>query len=300
MDSAYALLKKEFGLRDKHIIIIQKLNDKKLSAYELCKETSIPQGRIYEYINELVSAGIIEKHGRKPAVYAISDLKKNLLWFTKHRIDGLIHSQSDMMSALHHGRQETVELIDSSMKFTHIHMRMIAESKIFRGISVHRSFPYVLYPESVEDFLEVRKIITHARPTITHNTPELVLMVYRCYMDALKSGCRCELLFERESFDFHIKLLKRWLQPKRFNAIIGSIIGKLTKYNIRVGVIDEYSPMEIECNEKNVCMIINYVGVTNGILITSKDAVNFVGQMFDAKANRSKDVLPLLKKALLG
>ncbi len=295
MKPLYSILKNQFGLKDKHITIIRKLDKKMLNAFEICKETSVPQGRIYEYLNELVDLGLIDKQGKKPARYTIANVKENLLWFTKQKIDGLIRSQSQLMDVFKEEQSGAVELIENSSKYTRTHMKILAESKTLRIMAVHRSFPYILYPENMNDFVEIRKIITHARPTITYNSPETVLLIYRSYMDAIRSGKRIEVIFEKESFDFHISLLRRWLTKSKFRSIINGMIEKLKSNNLRVCVIDEYSPMEVDFSEKQVCLSLNYVGVTNGIIISSRDAVSFMSQVFDEKVNRSQDVISLLE-----
>ncbi len=296
MDVLFSTLENEFGLKDQHVLLIKVLDGQKFNAREICKRTAVPKGRVYGYLNELVAMGLVEKLEGSPILYTVSDLKKNIVLFMKQRIDVLVTSQSKVTSLLGQEQSSSVELIDSSLKFTQAHLKMLEEAKSFRYISVHHSFPYILYPDDEKDFLRIRRIIANARPTITH--PEFALLVHRSYHNSLKSGKMITSIFEKASFDYHLSLLSKWLEKKELAQVIEGIINKLKLYAVKVYVLDEYSPLQIDTNERRVCLSLNYVGVTNGIIITSKEAVNFINKVFDEKINRAQDVLPLLESML--
>jgi predicted transcriptional regulator len=298
MEDVYSILRKEFGLKEKHIIIMKALEGRRLRADKLCKATDIPQGRIYEYLNDLVEFGVVEKEGKKPATYTISDIKKNMVWFTKQRIDSMLHAQAEIMDTLKQQKRDAVEFVDGAYKFTQTHMHMLGESKKFKYMSVHGSFPYVFYPSGVNDFIKVREIVSHSRRTMLHSGSGTALLIYRAYMDALKAGKSISVLCEKEAFDFHMALFRKWLGRQRFRKVIQDVIKNFENLNVEAHVIDEYNPMQIDVNERQVCLSINYIGITNGILISSKQAVNFMNQVFDERVNRAKNVIQLLKKEL--
>jgi len=54
-------LKQNFHLKESHIIIIQSLKEKDLTADEVCSITTIPKGKIYDLLNELMHVNLIKK-----------------------------------------------------------------------------------------------------------------------------------------------------------------------------------------------------------------------------------------------
>lgn len=295
MKEVYDILKNDFGLTDKEISIIKVLESKPMNAIMICNKTNIPQGRIYDSLNRLIKECIIERSQKKPYIYEIKDFRENLIWFTKKNIDNKIKAQSYLMDQLKKEKGQNIEFIESVPMYTQNHLRMICESQLFKTISIHNSFPYILYPENFKDFMEMRKIVTGSRTTITQANPEIILLIYNSYMDALKSKKNIEVIFEKETFDNHLKLFKKSLSKSKYLEFMESILHKFETYNISVNIIDEYCPMQLDINEKMLCLTINYLGSTSGIVFNNKNVSNFFDKVFQDKLNRSKSVLPLIK-----
>ncbi|MBI2147175.1 ArsR family transcriptional regulator [Candidatus Woesearchaeota archaeon] len=298
METLYSQLKANFGLKDKHVLIMKALYQHELRAEDICKATHIPQGRIYDYLNFLVENGLVERSHKKPFLYSIKDLRKSVIWFTKQKIDGMVQSQDEIIGRFKDEAQSSFSLITDSAVFTKTHCDLITKSKIFRVLAIHRSFPYMLYPENLQDFVAVRKLITSSRPTITTNNSESILLVYRCYMDAFHKGKKMTCIMERETFDKHLKLFEQYFPPDKLAAILQDIVTKLKKYGAEVFVIDEYSAMQTDFNEKEVCLCVNYSGITNGFHTRSKELASFFNRVFMEKMKRADPVLPLLEKKL--
>ncbi|MBI4152979.1 ArsR family transcriptional regulator [Candidatus Woesearchaeota archaeon] len=295
MDGIYASLQKEFGLKEKHILIVKELEDKELSAEDICRRAGIPVGRIYEYLNFLVEQGIVKRSAQRPFKYSIPDVKRSIVRFTQNRIDDLMRSQSEMMYNLRESAQQ-VSVVHNAMAFTQAHINMVLEGNVYRIMCIQGSFPYLLYPQDFNAFMRIRDIVTRARPTISRAGQDMAHLIYKAYQDALEAGKRLIVIFDRKTFDFHMKLFRDALGQEEFVALLNGLIQKLQAYDTDVYVVDEFNPLQIDVSEKRVSLSLRYVGVTTGIIVEGTEAVQFFTHVFDEKVKKAQDVLPLLKK----
>ena len=289
-------LKENFNLDEKHVLILEILHTNDgFNAKQICEKTQIPLGRIYDYLNYLLKNKLIQRSHKKPFLYSIADLNENVIGFMKKRVDNLVGAQSEIMDMMKKSELGYFERITSTKKFTHVHLSMISETKkAFNSISLHTSFPYMLYPYKRDMFLKLRKSIAGSRPTITFFDPQVALLVYKTYLEAFEKGKEFNLIFEKKSFDFHVKIIKK-LGKSYFNEWKKTVIEQFKKYNIRGFVIDEYLPLQMDVNEKRVNIILRHHSIINGIVIYGRDITELYNQIFMQHKLRAKDVLPLIK-----
>ena len=295
MDNIYRILKRDFGLRDKHVMVLHALEQQEQKAEDLCKVTHIPQGRIYEYLNTLVESGLVSRSHKKPYLYSVPDFKKNVVWFTKQKIDGMVKAQDELLETLKQP-SSNVALINNSAMFSKTHCDIITKARIFRMIGIHHSLPFMLYPEELDEFKALRRVITSSRPTIVQSNGETTLLVYKTYMDAFKKGKSMSGIFEKDTFNRHMQLFERAFEKQQFLAMLDSMIAKIKKYHIDLFVLDEFSAMQIDFNEKEVCLSVNYAGVTSGFHIRSRELASFFNRVFLEKMKRAENVLQLLEE----
>ena len=100
MEKVLNELGKNFDLSGKELIIIEALTDKKQNAAQLSKTTDIPLGRIYEYLNHLITIRIIEKSEKKPFIYFIENLDQNISEFLKFNFEQTVQKQNRIFKYL--------------------------------------------------------------------------------------------------------------------------------------------------------------------------------------------------------
>ncbi len=295
METVYTKLQETFGLNDKHILILKALKHDGLGAKKICEKTKIPQGRIYEYLNHLIDNKLVEKTHKKPFTYSVYDLNYNVIGFMKHKMENMLRAQTEVMDLMKGSGLDYVDIVNSSTKFTQMHLAMIAEAKSLKYISLHNSFPYALYPLEQSKFIKMRKAIVDSRPTITSFDGQMALLVFRTYKDALTQGKEIHVVLEKSSFDFHVNIIKG-MGKKFFDYWKDTMIEQSKNYNIKAYVLDEYIPMQIDVNDRRVNISMRHLGVTSGVVIHSKDVVKFYSKIFDQNCKRAEDILPLIKK----
>jgi adenylate cyclase, class 2 len=296
MKSLLYRLGEYFDLNNNHIKILESLLYENLDAKKICDKTKIPQGRIYDYLNYLIKNRLIEKSLKKPHIYSVKNLNETILMFMKTRIDDMISAQSEIMELMEGSEQYYFERIKDSKKFTQTHLSMISETKKrLNYISLHTSFPYTLYPFDKDMFIKLRKAIVDSRPTITAFDLNSAIISFNTYKEFLESGKEMNVIFEKRSFENHINVIKK-LGDAFFNRWKKMILEQFQKYNIRVYVIDEYLPMQIDINEKRVNLSLRHHDLINGISISGQGITELYNTIFEQRLKRSEDVVPLIKR----
>lgn len=292
------ILTQSFGVGDKHLAIVQRLENTALTAEALCKSTGIPHGRIYDYLQFLVDAGLVQKTTKRPYRYSIPDLKKNLVSFTQRSVDNLVQRQSEMMYLLKQDKPPTIAQLPNAMLVTQAHISLLTEAQTFRIICISGSYPYILYPTAFKEFIALRMMVSSVRPTISHAGKDIAPLVHRAYVDALRHGKRILVLFDRKTFDFHMAIFREKLGNEGFARLLNENLKHLEKYNAQAYVMSEISPLQIDINEKKVCVSMRYLGATSGLSMAHDDVVSFYQRFFDQKISTAVDVRELLREEL--
>lgn len=297
MEEIIRHLTKDFGIDENQInIFITLLNHNNINAKEIAKLSNISSGRIYEYINGLVELGLITRSSKRPFVYSIDDINESIIRFTKNKIDSLTKSQSEILEHIDKKEQPFFERINDSSGFTKNHVKMVSEDEgSFKYISLHRSFPYLLYPFDKESFVKLRKAITKDRNTITNSKIGEILLIRQAYIDSCEKKKNIEAVFELKSFLHHVKIIKS-LGSEFFEHWRKSVLQQMRKYNIKVYVLNEFVPFQIDVtlNKVNVCF--RYEEIISGIVIHEKNMVKLYNKVFDQYKQRAQNALPLIKQ----
>lgn len=295
MNKIYKELHDSFGLNEKHIAIIKVLEYEQSDAKSISRLTDIPLGRIYDNLNQLINVGLIQRTKKKPFTYSIRNLNENVIGFMKGKIDSMIASQNKIIDSMKGSGKEDIEIFTSNKEFTKYHLNMISESKVFKYISIHNSFPFILYPFDLNRFIALRKAIVSMRPTITSFDEHVALLVFRTYKKALEDGVKMVVLFEKKSFLAHIDVIKG-LGKAFFNKWKNTILSQLETYGTEVYIIDEYLPMQLDLNERRVNFALRHLGITSGIVFSSKEVCKFYNHYFEQNLKRSENIVEHIKR----
>lgn len=296
-EKIFSQLKEGFGLRNKHIMILRMLKDgDQICAEKICKETGIPQGRIYEYLNCLIKEGLIDKTNHKPAQYYADNLKKNVIRFMKSKMDRMITTENEIMELMRGSNTEFISKIDNREMFTAEHLNMVVGGDEMKIMAVHRSYPFLLYPDNIDLFMEFRKLFASKRPTISRIDYETSYRTLTTYRDALRRETKFELVFERTTFETHIKLIEQEFGKEELQKYLQYLAKLLKKVNVYVS--EEYNPMEIEMTENKVLLAVIHLGISTGIVMQSESVIKLFETYFEQKRKRSEPLIKTVEKLL--
>lgn len=288
---------KGFGLKSKHIAILEALYGKKLDAQAICRATNIPKGRIYAYLNDLVSVSLIQRTPKKPYSYVMENISDHLSSFLKFKVDELIKKQQRVIDILEEKAPlEEIEFISSGNEFGFKLMQLLAESPYVKTISRHASIPFHLYPEDPVNYNKVRKAIIRHRETLAHTSHEMTLLIYKAQIEAHKKGKEMPSVMERFALESNFEIIKKVYGKEYLKQMIKQIQQKIEQQNIQIYVVDEYVPMQVYISPKKVFLSIIHLGATTGVVIRSNRVVNLYEDLFSDMIDRARPIGYYLNK----
>jgi len=290
-------LKQGFGLKSKHILILEALYEKKLGAEEICKTTNIPQGRIYAYLNELLEMRLINRTPKKPYSYSLENIRDNVTHFLKLRLDDLARKQERIIDIIEEKNPlEEIEIVNNGDEFAFKLMQIIAETSQLKTIVRHGSLPFPLYPEDSISFEKVRKAIIAHRETLAHTTHETTMLIYKSHQDAYHNGKSFFSIMEKKALESNFSIIKKVLGKEFLRQMIRELKNKCRSGQLTVYVVDEYIPMQIFISSRKVFLSIIHLGVTTGVIVRGKRAVSLYNNFFEDMIRRSKPLTQYLAK----
>jgi len=291
-DQILRKLQKHYGLKEKEVLIISALQFNKAPADEICEKTKIPVGRVYAYLNNLVSKGLIERTSKKPYIYEIHNFNRNVISFMKHSRDTLIRRETEVLKLMRGSSSEHIETLDTKEQFTQYHLNIIAEGQRIQIVCVTDSFPFLLYPSTWDKFQKQRQLVVSQRSTISFTDEETSYLVFKSYKEALQTGKKFEVIFEKAAFDRHIKILRDGFGDDYVKDFLQGIKSKVLQYGIQAHLLDEFITMQTDLNENRVGLSLRHENVTFGIVIFSKKVVQIYRTSFEQKLERT---IPLME-----
>lgn len=292
-------LKRRCGLTEKQAAVLKSLRNEDLPAKKLAARSGIPLGRLYQYVNELLYYGLIEKKGKKPCVYSIENVDEKIRNFMKKKFDEVVENEKIILDVLQKKEEsDYIEITKTKDEFTYTQIKMLGNSKKFYTLSRYGSLPFMIYPAKYEDFVKFRKLIAQSRPTLAHSSPETTYMVNKAYVDAYKSGKSLVAIVSKESLELHFNIAKSKLGEEFLFSMIKDLQERIKKYKIKIYLLDEYLPMQIFVNEDTVFLSMIHEGATPGTIIHSKNVRDIYLQMFEDMITRSVPIENYLKQVL--
>ena len=284
-------LASEFDLKSKHLFILDALYDQDLCAAVISKKTNIPMGRIYDFLNDLLEYGLIEKTSKKPSVYSMKNPGERITSFLKYKFDRLVEKENKILDMIRKKQTiESVEVINSGDEFTFKQIQLLSECKAIRTVVRHGSIPFPIYPSNSEEFQKVRDIIVKNRATLAHTTHEMTFMIYKAHKDAYERGKHFSAIIEKGALDFNLNIIESKLGKKFLTKMVKDIKEKIKRYGMKIYVINEYVPMQIFITEKKVMLSIIHLGITTGVVIQSDEVVKLYRDFYDDMIERSKPI----------
>ena len=291
LDKILLELKDGFGLKNQHIEILKALQFGALSAEKICEQTTIPVGRIYAFLNELLSFSLIQKTNKKPYVYWMEHPKENILHFMKSKFDIFVKNEHKVMKLLEEKEQiKQVEHVDTSNTFMFTYMKMLGQCENIHAVAISNSLPFEFYAHDKEDFLKLRDLIIMTRPTLAHRTKESSLMAFKTIQDFFAKKKSYTVILEKKTLDFHKKLIIDELGSEFYKKVVGDLRKRMAENNLRMFVIDEHNPMQLFVSDDRVFFSLRHHGATSGVLLRSKDIANLYMNLFNGVLQRAKPI----------
>ena len=297
-------LEKEFGLRKNHILVLEALNKDDYTADKLSKDTGIPMGRIYEFLNDLLKWRLAEKVSGHPSVYRIGDLRERVMDFLRVQTDGVIAKERKLIGLISEEKEiEQTTIINGREELAFMTMKTTQESSMVRSIVKHETIPTIFYPFDEGEFIKLRNYFgkkTGDRCAIFKGGADPTrVQLYRMTKEGYFAGKKETYVMDRHSFDLYISLLRQ-LGPKRMKDVLSTVLGQFDQYkNIKVYVVEKSLPISIRIYDNaRVLIRIVHLDAPMGIFIQSKKVAGFYTSFFDDLIGQAVPAPKLFRKII--
>lgn len=291
-------LEQDFGLKENHIRIIEALNEKNLTADEICQKTKIPKGRVYDFLNELIERHLVQKEDGRPSLYGIKDLKQSILDFLKYEFENNSRKESELLSLLSSKEDaQKIELIDNREKYDLEMISLLSKGKSFKIMLRQLSLSWFIFPRDIDAFLEIRTNINKRRRAASSTREEYSIPKYRAYCNVYESGRPIEYIMTDEALAEYVKMLREEYGIKHVREWASDIVKELRRFkNVKIWIIpNHYSVFTTQMSEKEVISALIHAGLLSAMKIRSPEVVKLYEKSFDEMKDKSKQIQEYLR-----
>mgnify|MGYP001225599579 CR=1 FL=1 len=299
-------LEKEFGLRGNHILLLEALVKDEYTADSLSKETGIPMGRIYEFLNDLLNWRLVEKQKGHPAVYKVGDLKERILDFLRFQTEESISKEKKLVGLISEEKEvEQTTIVNGREELAFMTMKTTLESKQILSVVKYETIPTILYPFDEAEFIKLRnyfgKKTGDKNAIFKGGVDPARLQLYRTNKEGYANGKKVTYVMDRHSFDHYVNLVKQ-LGPKKTKEILGAVLHQLETYrNVKVYIVEKNLPISIRIYDNaRVLIRIVHLDAPMGIFIQSKKVASFYNSFFEDLFGQAVPASKLMKRILSG
>lgn len=296
-------LEQSFGLRKNHILILGALTKDDYTADKLSKDTNIPMGRIYEFLNDLLELRLIGKKEGFPAVYFVGDLSERLLDFLRYQTDVVVAKEKRLLGLIESEKElEQTTIVNGREELAFMTMKTTLGAQEIRSIVKHETVPDIFYPFDENEFIKLRNYFgrkSAGGAIFKGGADPLRIQLFRTNKEAYASGRNIKYVMDRTSFDRYIDLLATLGKEKR-DQTIKTVLDQLSQYkNVKVYVVEKDLPVSIRIyDKKRVLMRIVHLDAPLGIFIQSKKVAAFYNSFFEDLIGQATPAQKLIKGIL--
>lgn len=293
-------LKANFQLKKNHLTTLKLLSVEECTADEICERTTIPKGRVYNLLNELISMKLIERKKGTPAIYSMKDPQDKILDFLKYDFKKEMQKQSRILSMLEDKtRVESIEVISDDKSYDYNLISLIAQSDILKTIHRKLSISWFLQPRDVEEFWRIRQEINKRRRAATTPSREISLMKYRAYMDIYDQK-PVEQIMTKDALDAYVNILEEVYGKAHVKRWAKQVIEDLEKSkNVKLFIIDATpSVFNTYISDKGVLSILIFRGEVSGMKIVGRRVVDIYEKYFEELKKTAQPIQEHLQKLI--
>jgi len=293
-------LRNNFHLKKNHLMILKLLLAEACTADEICERTTIPKGRIYNLLNELISMRLIEREQSVPAIYSMKNPNDTILNFLKYAFSKEVQKQTRVIAMLEEkAKFERIEMIITNEAYDYEQIALIMEAKWLKTIHRELSISWFIQPRDENEFWKVRQEINKRRRASTTPKKDISILKYRAYADVYKDK-PIEQIMTKEALEAYANIIRDLYGKKAVKQWAKDVIEGLEKHkNVKLYILDTPSSMfNTFISDKAVLYILISKGEITGIKLIGNRAVDLYEKYFEELRAKTKPIQEYLKLML--
>ncbi len=287
-------LQKNYGLRDNELAILTLLikSSKKLTAHEISKQTKIPMGRIYDFLNELLLKKLVEKNEGTPARYFISNLEQNVSNFLNFQFESenkRVLAITAALDKLYASSSAGIRILYGKEEFILEMIKHTQASKCSKMMLLGLAVPYLFYPEDKNEFLKMRRLVTGRRgSSLTGESPALQALLNDAIHRRCREGKEYKWIISEKTIKIFVESLEKNYGKKYVLDYLSGLKNKI-KHNIQVRTTNEDFPYSMSIFDDCIMFAARADGEMVSLVFNSQEGVQFFSKFFDATLKECKD-----------
>jgi len=298
-------LEANFGLKDNHIKILKELQlSDELTADKLAKNTGVPLGRIYDFLNDLVESKLVLKSMTFPSVYSIDNLEQRVMEFMRYQTNVLIKKEQTLMGLFSDDKDiEQTTILNDRERLVFETIKLMAESKEINIIEQTETIPSIFYPMEEQDFIKMRNYFAKKTgdkgAVFKGGADRLRVMLHRADNEAYVSGKHIKFVMDEHSVELYLNLISKLGTDKK-KSILKTVLSQLSSHpNVKVYVVKENLPISAMVFSNKILLLrFAHMNAPLCILAKSKRMAEFYNSFFEELAARSKPAQKYLNAAI--
>jgi sugar-specific transcriptional regulator TrmB len=278
-----------YGLSHKQVLILKELaTGRKIGAEQIARQTAIPIGRFYGYVNELIADGLVSRTTKKPYFYHVPDFNRAVVDYMRSKMQEYSEAESGVLDLMK-GAPEEIFHLKGPDEFIRAHLRLVMESKHIRTECFHQSFPYLLYPPDFDQFLKVRAKVIKRRNPKSGVDREKMYLTFTTYQNAVKQGKVFETIVERTTLLKRLKAIKSALTKKEFAEYL-LWVQQLLSTNVHIHISEEHGPLEMDIGDHQLVLALRHKDISTGISLRSRAVLKLYTTLFEQRVSRTTNL----------
>jgi len=288
-------LREYYNLKERHIEIIRALNEKELSADEISKKTGIPKGRIYDFLNEMLEIGLINKINTSPALFNTKNFNLCISSFLASKFNHLVQGHVKLYNMLE-GKQDipSVNYFIGGEAFIKEILALVTEKTSVKVMCMKDRVPFFLYPADIKEFRKSRDIISKKRGLFTGKGCASYNL-YMEYFKFLERGSELRFMLDKGSFERHLQNLRKGIGPKAFKKFLSQLRNNLKNLNLHIDLVENPFYIHLFLSDKKIIMNIVSGNTNVGVTIESTDVVKVYEDLYESYLQKSIPIQDYLK-----
>lgn len=276
-------LKQNFGMKKNHLVILNLLSVESCTADEICERTTIPKGRVYNLLNELINAKLIDREKGVPAVYSMSNPESRVMDFLRHKFEEEVKKQTQLLSMLEqNSKTEHVEMISTNQAYDYELMGLLSQADWMKAMHGNLSISWFIQPHDEKEFWKQREEINKKRRAATTPSKDISILKFRAYMDFYEKK-NVQQIMTKDAVDGYMDLLKEMYGKAKVGAWARGVISDLAKHkNVKLFVLDTPSSVfNMYITDKGVLSMLIFRGEISGMKIAGERVVQLYDKYFE-------------------
>lgn len=293
-------LKKQFNLKKNHIIILKLLSAEDCTADEICERTTIPKGRVYNLLNELINMRLIVREKGVPAVYSMKNPEDRVLDFLRYDFNREVEKQNRLLSLLQEkSKADRLDLITNNVEYDYNLVALMSRAQFLKTIHRHLSISWFIQPRDEQEFWELRQEINRKRRAATTPAKEISILKYRTYMKLYREK-PVEQIMTKEALDMYVSIYTEMYGKEKLSAWAKEILEDLEKQkNVRLYILDTISSVfNTYISDKEVLSIVIFRGEVSGIDVMGERVADLYNKAFEEMKSRAQPLQKYLSELL--